>query len=104
MSSLSVCEANTTYVALAEAILPADLQVHASAGGLCHVQVTGYTVAEQHLIHVTALPYRLHDATYTERVFPYRHVFCVFARSRCKADDLSQTFQRKGFPGRGYSI
>ena len=58
-----------TYVALAATLLPPDLQAQASAAGLCHVQVTGYTVANQHCIQVAALPHRFEEATSSRRVF-----------------------------------
>lgn len=57
-----------TYVALAVALLPDELQVHASAAGLCHLRIT--STDDQHcLIQVAALPHRLHDTASSRRVF-----------------------------------
>lgn len=60
---------DTTYVALAAMLLPPELQMQASAAGLCHVQFTGYTVADQHCIQVAALPHRFDEAASSRRVF-----------------------------------
>ena len=57
-----------TYVALAVALLPDDLQPYASAAGLCHLRIT--STDDQHcLIQVAALPHRLHDMASSSRVF-----------------------------------
>lgn len=60
---------DTTYVALAATLLPPELQMQASAAGLCHVQITGYMVADQHCIQVAALPHRFDEASDSRRVF-----------------------------------
>src|SRR5947209_931597 len=68
--SHSALSQDTTYVALAATLLPPELQMQASAAGLCHVQITGYTVADQHCIQVAALPHRFDEATSSrQRVF-----------------------------------
>jgi hypothetical protein len=66
--NLSLCSADTTYVGLAAALLPYELQLQASAAGLCHLRIVALDEG-QAVLQVAALPHRLHDATSSRRVF-----------------------------------
>jgi hypothetical protein len=60
---------DTTYVALAATLLPPELQVHASAAGLCFLRVVDHAdQAKGVFVRVTALPHRLDDMD-SSRVF-----------------------------------
>jgi len=63
-----LCSTDTTYVGLAAALLPAELQLQASAAGLCHLHIAALD-EEQVLLQVAALPHRLHDTAHSRRVF-----------------------------------
>ncbi|HEX6484896.1 MAG TPA: hypothetical protein VF043_39125 [Ktedonobacteraceae bacterium] len=66
--NLSVCSTDTTYVGLAAALLPDELQLQASAAGLCHLRIAALDEG-QALLQVAALPHRLHDTASSRRVF-----------------------------------
>jgi hypothetical protein len=66
--NLSVCSTDTTYVGLATALLPAELQLQASAAGLCYLRIASLD-EEQAVLQVAALPHRLQDTAASRRVF-----------------------------------